>query len=225
MRATLLRSPANSAAFVIGLGLIAFQIWLLFEPQQPLMERPVHLTAALVLLFIYKPLTAQAIPRWLRIGIDTVLILGAVAVLIYYLTGFERLTTRMENVSPIFNIDIAFGALLVFLLLEGSRRAVGWVLVWVLLAFIAYAFWGNVFPGWLNFRGFGVEAATEITTMTTAGVLGITTSTSVSFVFYFILFGAFYSAVGGGSSSSTSPSAPRAAPPAEPRRRRSSGRR
>lgn len=34
--------------------------------------------------------------------------------------------------------------------------------------------------------------------MTTAGVLGITTSTSVSFIFYFIMFGAFYSAVGGG---------------------------
>jgi len=34
--------------------------------------------------------------------------------------------------------------------------------------------------------------------MTTAGVLGIATSTSVSFVFYFVLFGAFYAAVGGG---------------------------
>ena len=74
----------------------------------------------------------------------------------------------------------------------------GWILVWVLLAFIAYAFWGNVLPGWLNFRGFGLEAATEIMTMTTAGVLGITTSTSVAFVFYFVLFGAFYGAVGGG---------------------------
>jgi len=65
------------------------------------------------------------------------------------------------------------------------------ILVWVLLALIAYGFWGNVLPGWLNFRGFGIEAAAEITTMTTAGVLGIATSTSVSFVFYFVLFGAF----------------------------------
>jgi TRAP transporter 4TM/12TM fusion protein len=193
-----MRSAALNAAFAIGVGLIAFQIWLLYAPQQPLLERPVHLCAALVLLFLYKPLSAGYLPRWLRIGIDTVLILGAVAVLGYYLTGFERLTTRMENVSPIFTLDIACGALLIVLLLEGARRAVGWVLVWVLLVFIAYAFWGNILPGWLQFRGFGVEAATEIATMTTSGVLGITTSTSVSFIFYFVLFGAFYAAIGGG---------------------------
>ena len=198
MRDLILKSPAMTAAFVVGVAMIAFQVWLLLEPQQPLFERPVHLAFGLVLLFLYKPLTAETLPRWLRVGIDAALILSTVAVLGYYLVGFERLTTRMENVSPIFGIDIFFGALLVFLLLEGSRRAVGWVLVWVLLVFITYAFWGNVLPGWLNFRGFGVEAATEITTMTTAGVLGITTSTSVSFVFYFILFGAFYAAVGGG---------------------------
>lgn len=198
MSALLTQSPARTVAFAIGIILIAFQVWLLFEPQQPLFERPVHLAATLVLLFLYKPLKSKALPRALRIAIDGLLILGAVAVLGYYITGFERLTTRMENVSPVFGTDIFFGALLVFLLLEGSRRAVGMILVWVLLAFIAYAFWGNALPGWLNFRGFGIEAATEITTMTTAGVLGITTSTSVSFVFYFILFGAFYSAVGGG---------------------------
>ncbi len=198
MRDLLQHSAIRNIAFVVGLGMVAFQIWLLFEPQQPLFERPVHLAFALVLLFLYKPLTTEALPRWARFCVDAALVCASVAVLGYYLTGFERLTTRMENVSPIFSVDIFFGALFVFLLLEGSRRAVGWILVWVLLAFIAYAFWGNLLPGWLNFRGFGVEAATEIMTMTTAGVLGITTSTSVAFVFYFVLFGAFYGAVGGG---------------------------
>ncbi len=185
-------------AFLVGLGMVVFQTWLLFEPQQPLLERPVHLAFALVLLFLYRPLTTTILPVWAKMTFDAALICASLAVLGYYLTGFERLTTRMENVSPIFSVDIFFGALFVFLLLEGSRRAVGWILVWVLLAFIAYAFWGNVLPGWLNFRGFGLEEATEIMTMTTAGVLGITTSTSVSFVFYFVLFGAFYAAVGGG---------------------------
>jgi len=185
-------------AFLVGLGMVVFQTWLLFEPQQPLLERPVHLAFALVLLFLYRPLTTTILPVWAKMTFDAALICASLAVLGYYLTGFERLTTRMENVSPIFSVDIFFGALFVFLLLEGSRRAVGWILVWVLLAFIAYAFWGNVLPGWLNFRGFGLDEATEIMTMTTAGVLGITTSTSVSFVFYFVLFGAFYAAVGGG---------------------------
>ena len=191
-------TPVQMLAFAIGLAFVGFQIWLLFSPQQPLLARPIHLCFALVLLFLYKPFAVEGLPGWLCRAIDAIVIGATLAVGAYYLIGFERLTTRMENVSPIHPIDMVMGAALVVLLLEGSRRAVGWILVWVILAFIAYAFWGNILPGWLNFRGFGAEAATEITTMTTAGVLGITTSTSISFVFYFVLFGAFYSAVGGG---------------------------
>jgi TRAP transporter 4TM/12TM fusion protein len=198
MLARALRTPAMSLAFVVGIVLIAFQFWILRYPQQPLFERPFHLVAALVLLFLYKPLTTPRLPPWLRACIDGLLILASLGVLTYYLVGFERLTTRMENVSPVFPIDIVAGTTLVLLLLEGSRRAVGWILVWVLLAFIAYAFLGNLLPGWLSFRGFPLETAVEIATMTTSGVLGVTTSTSVSFIFYFILFGAFYAAVGGG---------------------------
>lgn len=192
------RHPVQTAAFVIGTGLILFQIWLLLAPQQPLFERPIHLGLALVLLFLYRPLEAPSWPRGLRLAIDAVLIVMTLAVTAYYLIELPRLTTRMENVSPVLAVDMAAGAALVLLLLEGARRAVGMILVWVLLVFILYAFWGNLLPGWLGFRGFGPEAAVEIATMTTAGVLGITTSTSVNFIFYFILFGAFYAAVGGG---------------------------
>lgn len=184
--------------FLIGVGFVLFQAWILFEPQQPLFARPIHLCIALVLLFLCKPLTTPALPRAARLTIDGALIAASVAVGLYYLVEFDRLTTRMENVSPILPIDIAAGVALVALLIEGARRSVGWVLVGVLAVFIGYAFWGDVLPGWLSFRGFDLDAAIEITTMTTAGVLGITTSTSVNFVFYFILFGAFYSAVGGG---------------------------
>ncbi|WP_116131075.1 TRAP transporter fused permease subunit [Tropicimonas sp. IMCC34043] len=192
------RSNGQTLAFAIGIAFILFQVWILFYPQQPLFERPVHLCTALVVLFLIKPLEAPKLSARIRAVIDAALILATLAVAAYYILGFERLTTRMENVSPIYPVDIAAGITLVFLLLEGSRRAVGWILVWVLLAFIAYAFWGNMLPGWLGFRGFGLPAAIEITTMSTAGVLGVTTSTSVSFVFYFILFGACYAAVGGG---------------------------
>lgn len=191
-------SSIRNFAFFIGVVFIAFQLWLIVSPQQPLFERPVHLALALILLFIYKPLTTNALPKFVRGAFDTMLILASAGVCVYYFVEYERLTTRMENVSEIFLIDIIAGLCLIFVLLEGARRAVGWILVWVLLVFIAYAMWGNYLPSWLGFRGFELESAIEISTMTTAGVLGITTSTSVSFIFYFILFGAFYGAVGGG---------------------------
>ena len=192
------RLALRSPAFLIGLPFLAFQAWVLLNPQQPLFERPAHLVFSLVLLFLYKPCDFSGLPGWARRSFDGVLIILSLAVGAYYLTEFDRLTTRMENVSPVFGLDIWAGIALVALLLEGVRRAVGWILVGVLSVFIAYAFWGNLLPGWLSFRGFGLDAAIEISTMTTAGVLGITTSTSVSFIFYFIIFGAFYSAAGGG---------------------------
>ncbi|WP_420395476.1 TRAP transporter permease [Nioella sp.] len=198
MSALTMRKTVLSPAFLVGVGFVLFQTWILLEPQQPLFERPIHLSVALVLLFLYRPLTAFWIPRPIRISLDGLAILGSISVGAYYLTEFGRLTTRMENVSPVFDLDVYAGVLLVGLLLEGARRAVGWILVAVLGVSIAYAFWGNALPGWMSFRGFGLEEAIEISTMTTAGVLGITTSTSVSFIFYFILFGAFYAAVGGG---------------------------
>jgi TRAP-type uncharacterized transport system fused permease subunit len=40
----------------------------------------------------------------------------------------------MDNVDPVFALDAVAGALFVLLLLEGVRRAVGWILVAVLAA-------------------------------------------------------------------------------------------
>lgn len=143
MSAESLRHPVRSLAFITGVALILFQIWLLVSPQQPLFERPVHLGLAMVLLFLYRPLETPHLPRGLRAAIDAALIAASIAVTAYYLGDFERLTTRMENVAPVLPVDIAAGITLVVLLLEGARRAVGMILVWVLLAFILYGFWGT----------------------------------------------------------------------------------
>lgn len=105
-----------------------------------MLQRPAHVVFALVLLFLYRPLSADWMPRPVRIAIDALLIAASLGVGAYYLGEFDRLTTRMENVSPILTIDIWAGTALVLLLLEGARRAVGWILVSVLLVFIAYAF-------------------------------------------------------------------------------------
>ena len=50
----------------------------------------------------------------------------------------------------------------------------------------------------MGFRGFGLEEYVEILTLTTSGIFGVTTETSVTFVFYFIAFGVVFAAIGGG---------------------------
>ena len=204
------RSPsANQAAvskgaraarllrIVVGALWIGFQVYILFRPQAPLVERPVHLALAAVLLFLWMPLERRRF-RLLGLLTDAGLVLGMAGTGAYYLLDTNRIAGRMEGVDPVLPLDVLFGCLVVAALLEGVRRAVGWPLLGVLLVFLAYGFLGDWMPGWLSFSGFGLEEAVEILTLSLNGILGITTGTSVHFVFYFILFGGVYAAVGGG---------------------------
>ena len=104
----------------------------------------------------------------------------------------------MENVDAVLPVDLVMGTLVLLVIAEAVRRTVGWALLWVIVGFVAYGFWGWLLPGWLGFQGFGYGLFIEFMTMATHGILGLTTETSVKFVFYFILFGVVYSATGGG---------------------------
>ena len=184
-----------SLRLALGAFWIGFQVFILFHPQAPLIERPLHLALAIVLLILWMPLGQGR----RRLAVDIGLIVAGSAVGLYYFAFAQRLNERMDGVDPVLAVDIVFGVVAVAVLLEGVRRAVGWPLLGVLAAFLAYGFLGEWMPGWLGFSGFDLDEAVEILTLSLNGILGITTGTSVQFVFYFILFGAVYSAIGGGA--------------------------
>lgn len=59
-----LRQTLLSPTFLIGVAFVAFQAWILLTPQQPLFERPVHLTLPWSCCFSPSPST----PRPCRSG-------------------------------------------------------------------------------------------------------------------------------------------------------------
>jgi TRAP transporter 4TM/12TM fusion protein len=181
----------------VGLILVSFQYWILAHPQPPLVSRPFHLIICLLLVFLWNPLPKDWLPRAAGRAIDIAIVLGVLAFGIYYWYSLERIETRIENVSDVFALDTVFGIVFVLLLLEGVRRTTGWILVWVILAFLIYGGLAFLLP-FGGFRGFGLEEYVEILTLTTSGIFGVTTETSVTFVFYFIAFGVVFAAIGGG---------------------------
>lgn len=193
-----LASNVNGLRFLIGLGSLGFQLFIIFYPQVPMFQRPLHLTLAIILVILWTPLESARLGRKLCGLIDALLILVAMATLVYYMQDIVRLTSRMETIDDIFLYDKVLGLAVILVLLEAVRRIVGWMLLGVILFFLFYAFAGQWFPGWLAFQGFGFGEMIEILTMSANGILGITTATSVQFVFYFVVFGAIYSATGGG---------------------------
>jgi TRAP transporter 4TM/12TM fusion protein len=188
-----LLSPRWLAAF----AWLVFQLYILWEPVPLQIARPTHICFALATVFLWWPLRKGEGARW-RAALDWLLLAATAAVLAYYLADFQRLYSRMENVDEVFPRDLVFGTAALVLVLECVRRVVGWSLLWVIAGFVAYAFLGRWFPGWLSFQGFDYPLFIEIMTMATHGILGVTTETSVNFVWYFILFGVVYSATGGG---------------------------
>ena len=186
-----------SPRWLVALAWLVFQLYLLWEPVPLQIARPVHICLALATVFLWWPLRRGEGRAW-RSALDWLLLAGTAAVLAYYLADFDRLYSRMEDVDEVFARDLAFGTLALVLVLECVRRVVGWSLLWVIAVFIAYGFLGRWFPGWLSFQGFDYALFIEIMTMATHGILGVTTETSVNFVWYFILFGVVYSATGGG---------------------------
>ncbi|MFM8557130.1 MAG: TRAP transporter permease [Betaproteobacteria bacterium] len=183
-----------SPRFLLALVFLLFQLYLLVEPLQQAITLPVHIGLSLLAVFAWVPAGSQ---RWHRL-IDGLLLAASAAVLAYYLIELPRLSDRMENVDDVLSVDLLFGSLLLLVLMEAVRRVVGWSLIWVIAAFVAYCFLGPWAPGWLSFQGFEFSLFIEIMTMASHGVLGVTTQTSVDFVWYFILFGVVYSATGGG---------------------------
>jgi TRAP transporter 4TM/12TM fusion protein len=188
--------PNMTAIARTGLALVwlSFQLYIILYPLHPMIQRPVHVFLAVIATLLFQPLAERGIRRILDWG----MIGAALATMGYYLLVSTRLVERMENVDPVLPHDMLFGVIAVLLILEATRRVIGWSLLSVILGFLAYGFLGPWFPGWLKFQGFDPELYIEILTMTGHGLMGITTETSVTFVFYFIAFGAVYSATGGG---------------------------
>lgn len=182
---------------ILGIVWLTGQIYIIYYPMTPLIQRPLHLLLALALVILWIPLKSDRLSVTTVRIIDWILLTSVVANIIYYMASVSRLTGRMEGIDEVLILDMICGVILIFIIMECVRRVVGWSLLGVILVFLFYAFTGAWFPGWFHFDGFGLSEMIDTLSMTANGVLGITTATSVQFVFYFVAFGAFYSAIGG----------------------------
>ncbi len=94
--------------------------------------------------------------------------------------------------------DIYLGVMMVILVIEGGRRAMGWPLPIVAILATIYALFGPYFPGILGHGGFPIEELAPFQYLRTDGIFGVPLGVSASFIFLFVLFGAILSVSGAG---------------------------
>ena len=89
------------------------------------------------------------------------------------------------------------GVIIVVLILEALRRSTGWVLVTIVVVFILYALFGDVFPGRMAARAQDWQKLAGYLAFDSNGILGIPMAVASTIVVAFIFFGALLSATGG----------------------------
>ncbi len=94
-------------------------------------------------------------------------------------------------------LDTTVGLVGLLLVIEASRRALGMALPLLAGAFIVYALIGESLPDWLfPHRGYTVERIVAQTFLHSQGVFGVALNVMFTYVFLFVIFGAFLEATG-----------------------------
>lgn len=182
-------------AFIVGVIMSLGHIWFnTFGVISELQRNALHYSSVLLLGFVFYPLSKKKPGPTLPI--DFILgFLGLAAGL--YLIFFED-PLHARNEVPILR-DLLFAGLAVVLLIELTRRCAGWLIPLLCIFFLSYVtFLGKHFSGLLQFRGVTIERLLYRMYFAPDGIFGTIASISSTYVFLFILFGAFMLKSGAG---------------------------
>ena len=178
---------------VVAIMWTVFQVYTALTGLFPAMiQRMTTLSFGLFLCFIcfkMKRTDTNKVPIY-----DWILAIVSVAIDVYIIATFDTLTKRGGNPTQ---MDIIFGILLILLVLEGTRRAVGKPLVIVALLFLLYAYFGPYLPGAISHRGYSINRISSQMFLTAEGIFGTPMSVMTTFVYSFVVFGCFLEVTGG----------------------------
>lgn len=156
------------------------------------LQRAIHLMFGFLLIFLLYP----ARRSWSRASMHPLDVLFAIvgaASTLYIVINYQELVKRAGMNNETDFIVGVIGTLLVF---EAARRVVGWPMITVALVFMAYAFFGPYVPGILAHRGVGIQEMFDHLYFTTEGIFGTPMGVSSTFIYLFILFGAYLETTG-----------------------------
>lgn len=156
------------------------------------LQRAIHLAFGFILIFLLYPGRAS----WSRKSMHPLDILFAVvsaSSALYIVVNYQELVLRagMNNQT-----DFMVGLIGTFMVFEAARRVVGWPMITVAFFFMVYAFFGPYVPGILAHRGVEFQEMFDHLFFTTEGIFGTPMGVSSTFIYLFILFGAYLETTG-----------------------------
>lgn len=188
--------PANPrdwprTLFYVALAFSIFQIvTAAFSPISSQVLRAVHVGFLLWVVFLSYPAYGANRPwqpmAWL-------LSLAGIATAAYQ---WEFEADLIQRSGDLTTGDMVIGLVLIALVFEAARRVMGIALPIICGLFLAYGLFGEYLPGELAHRGYGFDQIVNQLAFGTEGLYGTPTYVSATYIFLFILFGAFLEQAG-----------------------------
>ncbi|NWG02365.1 MAG: TRAP transporter permease [Syntrophaceae bacterium] len=177
----------------LAFAMSCFQLYTaMFGTLTATLQRSVHLCFAIMLCFLFYPMTKKSKTRTIPIYDMIFTALGGCSAL-YVAIFYADLVQRIGNPST---MDMIMGVLTIIFVLEAARRAVGFPLPLISALFILYAFIGPYLPDLIAHRGYNFRRVIDHLYLTMEGIFGVPLWVSSTFVYAFVLFGAIIEKTG-----------------------------
>ncbi len=157
-----------------------------FGPPEAIVFRGTHLLFALTLVFLLYP-SRPGRPAW-RV-LDAALLALGFGFVLHILANYDYFINRIIYIDPLTLGDRFFAVVAVVIVLEATRRVIGWALPLTAVAFVVYA---------AGFTHVTLDVLLEQLYLSSEGIFGSTLGVSASYVMLFVLFGAFMEKSGTG---------------------------
>ena len=190
-----LSGPWKIVVAILSIALVIFQIYTAaFGIFSAIIQRGVHLSFILALCFLLKPATKKA-PKDKIPFYDIVFAVLGTAACVYVVSIYDVIT--WDPLQWVSLADKIFGIVLIFLVIEASRRCVGWTFPIMAFIFMIYAYFGPYFPGIWGHQKIKIDTIFQTLYHSTHGVWGTMLGISSTMLAMFSIFSCVLTATGG----------------------------
>ena len=188
--------PSGPWQLVIRFLLIGTAVFALyanaFSVLAPNYNRMVHwgLLGTAVFLIHGRDRSVKSTPGWAGFLLAGLILASTIFIVLDWQLYIERtgLVTGWEIVA---------GCLMTVLVLEATRRTIGWFLPMLVVVFILYGLFGQFAPGILLHKGYTLSRLVGTLYMGSSGIYGLPMEISATYVIMFVLFGMLLTRSGG----------------------------
>jgi TRAP transporter 4TM/12TM fusion protein len=177
----------------IAIAMTLFHLYAAYDIVPTIPLRYTHVAFVLTLSFLLFPVAARfrnRIQIW-----DVIPPALAIATIVYALWQGDDFLDRAASPEK---WDVILGGIFIVLVLEAARRTTGWIMPFVSVLFILYAYFGPYLPPPWTHRGYDLARLVGHLFITLEGIFGVPVDVSASLIIMFTIYGAILQQSGAG---------------------------